>query len=222
MKELIDVQIETKDGINVVSSRVIAKELGKRHKHVTDQIEKILNEQNQNFGFGIIKSEYNDRGRMCKEYLLTKDGFTLYMFNIQGYNDFKMAYINKFNEMEKALQNLTPQLTQEQELQLKILNGANGLERTVALAEYKEFIEKPLLEEIQDKQEFIDDVVGCNGECIMVGDFAKLTKPRYGLGQNKLFQVLRDIGILRYQSGCNVPYQRFIDAKYFEVRETKY
>ena len=27
----------------------------------------------------------------------------LYMFNIQGHNDFKMAYINKFNEMEKQL-----------------------------------------------------------------------------------------------------------------------
>ena len=28
------------------------------------------------------------------------------MFNIQGYQDFKMAYIQKFNEMEKELKNL--------------------------------------------------------------------------------------------------------------------
>lgn len=40
---------------------------------------------------------------MNREYLLKKDGFILYMFNIQGHNDFKMAYINRFNEMEQAI-----------------------------------------------------------------------------------------------------------------------
>lgn len=29
------------------------------------------------------------------------------MFNIQGYNDFKLAYINEFNRMEQALNNQT-------------------------------------------------------------------------------------------------------------------
>ena len=42
-------------------------------------------------------------GKRNRQYLLTKDGFTLYMFNIQGYNDYKMAYINEFNRMEQAL-----------------------------------------------------------------------------------------------------------------------
>lgn len=53
----------------------------------------------------IISSSYKVKGqnREYKEYLLTKDGFTLYMFNIQGYNDFKMAYINEFNKMEQEL-----------------------------------------------------------------------------------------------------------------------
>ncbi|HFN8349823.1 TPA: Rha family transcriptional regulator [Staphylococcus aureus] len=51
----------------------------------------------------MIRSNYKDsRGRSQKEYLLTKDVFALYMFNIQGHNEFKMAYINKFNEMEKC------------------------------------------------------------------------------------------------------------------------
>ena len=60
-------------------------------------------------GSVIIPSEYKDStGRKLKEYLLTKDGFTLYMFNIQGHNDFKMAYISKFNEMENTIQNRLP------------------------------------------------------------------------------------------------------------------
>lgn len=97
----------------VVSSRAVAKELGKRHDHVIRDLKQILenpnvgslNSENSNLSSLIIPSAYRTNGqkRTYKEYLLTKDGFTLYMFNIQGYQDFKMVYIQKFNEMEKAL-----------------------------------------------------------------------------------------------------------------------
>lgn len=114
----ITIQQNSKYGL-VVSSRVIAKELGKRHTHVIRDLEKILTDPNMgslnltgsNLRTLIIPSNYKDKkGEERKEYLLTKDGFTLYMFNIQGYQEFKLAYINKFNEMEKALKE--PKVTQ--------------------------------------------------------------------------------------------------------------
>lgn len=115
--ENIDVNISkvnlNGEEINVVSSRDIAEGLGKRHTDVMNQIKKIYNEQNENVRYAIIPSKYNDRGRELDEYLLTKDGFTLYMFNIQGHNDFKMAYINKFNEMEQALRNPFKNMSKE-------------------------------------------------------------------------------------------------------------
>lgn len=97
------VKLEKKNNIFVVSSRVIAKQLGKEHNRVLKDIDKIL--EKSNLTSLIISSNYQVKGqkRNYKEYLLTKDGFTLYMFNIQGYNDFKMAYINEFNRMEQAL-----------------------------------------------------------------------------------------------------------------------
>lgn len=107
------VHLEKKNDIYVVSSRVIAKELGKEHNRVLKDIDKIL--ENSDLSFQILEksdltsliipSTYKVKGqrREYKEYLLTKDGFTLYMFNIQGYLDFKMAYINEFNRMEQAL-----------------------------------------------------------------------------------------------------------------------
>lgn len=101
---LIDIcQIENNEKYGlVVSSRVVAKELGKQHKNVIRSLEEILT--SSDLSRLIIESNYTDRkGETRKEYLLTKDGFTLYMFNIQGYQDFKMAYIQKFNEMEKLL-----------------------------------------------------------------------------------------------------------------------
>lgn len=87
----------------VVSSRKIAQGLHKRHDHVVRDLAKIL--ENPNLGSLIVPAFYTvpNQKRKYKEYLLTKDGFTLYMFNIQGYNDFKWAYIQKFNEMEAAL-----------------------------------------------------------------------------------------------------------------------
>lgn len=94
---------ESKYGL-VVSSRDVAEQLGKRHSDVLESLDNIL--ENGDFRSLIIPSFYKVDGqnRQYKEYLLTKDGFTLYMFNIRGYNDFKLAYIQKFNEMEKLIQ----------------------------------------------------------------------------------------------------------------------
>ena len=110
------VTLEKKENFYVVSSRIVAKQLGKRHSDVLRDLDKIL--INSNVGRLknqsthicvdlknlIISNHYKDsKNRTYREYLLTKDGFTLYMFNIQGYNDYKMAYINEFNRMEQAL-----------------------------------------------------------------------------------------------------------------------
>lgn len=110
------VTLEKKENFYVVSSRIVAKQLGKRHSDVLRDLDKIL--INSNVGRLknqstyicvdlknlIISNHYKDsKNRTYREYLLTKDGFTLYMFNIQGYNDYKMAYINEFNRMEQTL-----------------------------------------------------------------------------------------------------------------------
>lgn len=109
------VKLENYNGSYVVSSRIIANQLGKRHDSVLRDIDKLISSKlnifksPQNCGDlkkSIFPNTYKDsKNRNYREYLLTKDGFTLYMFNIQGYNDFKMAYINEFNKMERELKN---------------------------------------------------------------------------------------------------------------------
>lgn len=97
------VKLEKKDNYYVVSSRVVAQELSKEHKNVLRDLDNIIS-TSSNLSSLILSSNYRDKkGEERKEYLLTKDGFTLYMFNIQGYLDFKMAYINEFNRMEQVL-----------------------------------------------------------------------------------------------------------------------
>ena len=145
----------------VVSSRVIAKELGKQHKHILETLDKIL--ESRDFGSLIIPSTYKAEGqkRSYKEYLLTKDGFTLYMFNIQGYIDFKMAYISKFNEMEKALAEQKNQLPLELNYSNIIIDDLYYIEKNIrqlkakANAIKKELLEKRFL--IDEKIEMLDN-----------------------------------------------------------------
>ena len=202
------VKIETVNGMNVISSRDVADGLGKRHSDVIESLDKIL--ENGDFRSLIILSSYKVEGqnRKYKEYLLTKDGFILYMFNIQGYQDFKMAYINKFNEMEKALQNqyYIPQnysealkLAYEQQEQIQLLNSKIEIDRPkVIFAEALEI----------------------SNNNILIGDLAKILKQNWvEIGQNRLFEYLRSNGYLCSRGEqYNSPTQKSLELDLFEVK----
>lgn len=96
--EVIPVIMKSSNGELVVSSRDIASGIGKEHKDILKKIREILNERE----FSLV--EYIDnKGEKRPEYLLPKDSFILLLMNYQGYNDFKRAYIKRFNEMENTL-----------------------------------------------------------------------------------------------------------------------
>lgn len=104
MDEVLNLNLEFDERIGYfVSSRTIAEGLGKRHDNVLRDLEQIS--ETSNVSSLIIPSFYKVEGqkRKYKEYKLIKDGFTLYMFHVQGFTEFKMAYINRFNEMESFI-----------------------------------------------------------------------------------------------------------------------
>lgn len=142
--------------INVVSSRDIAEELNRNHRDVLKSIDEIIGDDSVRKSSQplIIPSTYIHRQNKqeYREYLLTKDGFTLYMFNIQGHNDFKMAYINKFNEMEQALRN--PFKNMSKELQSILLLDSKTQEQ-----------EKKIKAVDDDLQDFKNNAPLFNSEC---------------------------------------------------------
>ena len=102
MNQVVSVELENNPQYGVVvSSRRVAQGLSKRHGDVLEALDQILENgnlrslKNCDIKANIIPATYTvaNQKRKYREYLLTKDGFTLYMFNIQGYNDFKWAYI---------------------------------------------------------------------------------------------------------------------------------
>lgn len=101
--------------IPTVSSLQVAEIFGKRHDHVLRDIRQVLTQVPEIFiksNFGVFEYPVR-RGfgtEMVKAYLLSKDGFTLLTMGYTGEKamKFKVAYINRFNEMEEQLANRVP------------------------------------------------------------------------------------------------------------------
>lgn len=72
-------------------------------------------------------------------------------------------------------------------------------------------------ERMKPKEEFFDAVTDSK-DAIDMGQVAKVLN-YHKIGRNKLFEILRDNGILQQN---NQPYQKYIDCGYFRVVEQKY
>lgn len=118
------INIQNKDGVAVVSSRVIAYDFDKRHDHVLRDIENLIKDMGatQNWGDLFIESKYQhpQNKQWYKEYLLTRDGFSLLVMGFTGKEalQWKLQYIEAFNKMEEQIKqashnpyaNLSPEL----------------------------------------------------------------------------------------------------------------
>ena len=85
-------------------SKLIADKFGKKHKHVIDTIESLASEISDTKLF--IESTYRNRGKEYKCYLVSETGLQLYLFNIQGFVNEKLEYINQFNQMKQMITDL--------------------------------------------------------------------------------------------------------------------
>ena len=104
MNELVNITI-TEEGVATVSSRQVAEDFGKQHKDVLKAICG-LQTSAQNCANLFFESTYPDKyGRKQKEYLMTRDGFSLLVMGFTGKEalSWKLKYIEAFNKMETVL-----------------------------------------------------------------------------------------------------------------------
>jgi Rha family phage regulatory protein len=116
LKELIELGLFTRKDKTLVSSRVIAENFDKEHsevlksidgesrkeKHINGLVDRI-NNSGVNTRQYFIPSNYKDSsGKTNKEYLLTRDGFSLLVMGFTGQKalEWKLKYIDAFNKME--------------------------------------------------------------------------------------------------------------------------
>ena len=90
------------------TTRKIAEKFGKKHCNVLRDIDNMISKSGDSDSMRqmFIETTYNNRGKEYKEYLVSQDGLTLYLFNIQGFVEEKMEYINQFNRMKQLITDL--------------------------------------------------------------------------------------------------------------------
>ena len=101
------------NGKPVTNSLLVAEKFSKQHKHVLDAIRNIINSAENSAQFFLLSSYKDSSGKENPMFVMDRDGFTLLVMGFTGKEalQFKLEFINAFNEMEKQLkeqQNLSP------------------------------------------------------------------------------------------------------------------
>ncbi|WP_072023113.1 Rha family transcriptional regulator [Selenomonas sp. AE3005] len=96
--------VEVSNNQIVTDSRRVAEVFGKEHKNVLRSISEILVAQKSATKF-FYETEHEYRGQKFPMYLMNRDGFSLLVMGFNGKKalEWKVKYIEAFNEMEKQL-----------------------------------------------------------------------------------------------------------------------
>lgn len=187
-------------GEYVITLKEITDLIGVRHDKSMLKVEELAYED----GFGTLSKidiVYNDKGQTIPTYQFTKKQAIAVGARLN--TSMLMKVINRLEELELSKQFKIPQTFSE------------ALLLASKQAEQIEYQNKLLLEQ-KPKVDFFEAVTGSK-DTIDMGSVAKVLNRK--IGRNKLFDFLRENGILMSN---NVPYQKFCDSGYFRVIETKY
>lgn len=99
-----DIILSTQNGEPVASSRDVAKRFGKEHKNVMQAVANLVAENSAAKSM-FHPATFENRGKKYPMYLMNRDGFSLLAMGFTGKEavQWKLKYIEAFNEMEKKL-----------------------------------------------------------------------------------------------------------------------
>lgn len=211
-----EIQIKYENNQMLVTSIQIARDFNKEHKNVLKDIRTLIqmgDAQNLADLFHETTYIHEQNKQEYPMYLINRDGFTLLTMGFTGKEalEWKLKYINAFNEMERKLND--PEFLIQRSMQYLNQRCQMLLEQTEQLQ-----IEN---DEMKPKAIFAD-AVSTSKTAILVGDLAKILRQNgINIGANRLFSELRDRGYLikRKGSDWNMPTQKSMDMGLFEIKE---
>lgn len=218
MNELI-VRVEKINGILVTTSNRVAEELGVRHDHLLNKIDDYINKFSspELSGQFYIHSEYKtENNRTARNYLITKKGIAQliggYSSAVEKAFELNVAYINRFEEMEKQISTGVPQNFKE------ALRLALEQQEKIERLQLDNKIKNQQIAELQPKGTYYDLVLQCK-EILSIGVIAKDFGIRSAQEFNKL---LHEWGIQYNQSGVWLLYSKYSDKGYTQTKTQNY
>lgn len=178
------IEVVNNNGQLVVSSKQVAENFEKQHKHVLDAIENIKAENSAVTPMFCETLYKAGTGKNYKMYLMNRDGFSLLAMGFTGSKalEWKLKYIQAFNEMEKTIKEHRDSYMIE-----------DPIERALKWAEEQKEKQKALkaLEEAKPKVETYDALVN-RESYVGIREMAKLI----GYPVNKMGAYLVQIGMV--------------------------
>ena len=178
-----------------------------------DSIRNLLNSHEKSGQYFVLDTYVDNSGKENPMYVMNRDGFTLLVMGFTGEKAllFKIDYIEAFNKMEQTIKSgnyLVPH---------------SFSEALMLAAKQQEQIEEQQRKIKQDapKVLFADAVATSQRSCL-VSELAKIIQQNgVNIGQNRLFQWLRDNGYLCAKGQYyNQPTQRAMEMGLFEIKQT--
>ena len=104
---LVKIVEQNKEEILTANSRDVAEHFEKQHKDVLESIRNLTAENSATKSM-FIETSFESRGKFYPQYELTRDGFSLLVMGFTGSKalEWKLKYIEAFNEMERELKRL--------------------------------------------------------------------------------------------------------------------
>ena len=234
MKELVF----SNNGQTVTNSLLVAEKFGRDHKNVIQAIENLIgsaensaitdNQRVSKVRSLFVLSDYdvplNNGTRAVRKapmYIMNRDGFSLLVMGFTGQKalEFKMDFIEAFNEYERKAQSQAPApvlpKTYKEALQSLLIE----VEHNEHLQAENEAQQAQLVAQAP-KVLFADTVIGSQSSCL-IGELAKLiTQKGYEIGEKRLFKWLRENHYLGTRGEYyNIPNQQYIEQGLFELKK---
>ena len=216
---------------------ILVKTISEIHNQPIKKINQLINDNIDEFEFGIdildLKSGYLESTEFLEDvmskqsianstniYLLSEQGYMLLVgfMKTEKSKEIRKKLRKEYFDMRKELNEIKHKKTA---LLLQIYDGGQNAvlaSKQLSELEAKEAI-APLLQKIEEDKPYTDFAkhVTESSDTVDVGEFAKIVKnENIEIGRNRLFAWLREN---KYLMNNNIPYQKYIENRYFEVAE---
>lgn len=200
----------TRNNQVVTSSRNVARDFGKEHHNVVKAIEGIVKNNDTPNMFYETTYIHEQNKQEYRQYLMNRDGFTLLVMGFTGKKamQFKMKYIQAFNEMEKRLK-------EPFSLEKALSNPDTIIKLATNWKEEKEKREKLEVEnkELKPKATY-HDLVLQSDTLLSTTQVAK----DFGMGAPTLNKILHELGV-QYKKGHRwFLYHKYQDKGYAQSK----